>query len=278
MFPQNLHGIEKIGCGILFPPIGGCRQMAGSCAMRDKPLEAHGDYISHNFPRWAVLATCHEERLPLAGLRRRGLDAPGEFFEMRVNFHSIRSRLKRWLQTWHGCFRIFEIRNITSNTMEKATRSNVVRAVPEGYHTVTPYLVVDNAQGLIDFIGNVFDGKVTFMMKRDDDKIMHATVSIGDSTVMVSDTMEGMQPQTSMLYLYLEDVDSVFRRAGQAKASTVREPTTEFYGDRAGAVKDQWGNVWWMATHVEDVDQAELERRAEKVMKERRDKGHEVHA
>jgi PhnB protein len=162
--------------------------------------------------------------------------------------------------------------------MEKANKNKSVRAVPEGLHTVTPYLMVNNAQGLIEFIKNAFDGKVTFVQKRDDDKIMHSTMSIGDSTVMISDTLEGMEAKTSMMFLYLEDVDSVFSRAMQAKATSVREPVTEFYGDRAGAVKDQWGNTWWIATHVEDVDPEELQRRAEKVMQERREKGNEVHA
>ena len=162
--------------------------------------------------------------------------------------------------------------------MENASKNKSVRAVPEGYQTVTPYLVVENAQGLIDFIKNAFDGKETFNFKRDDNKIMHATVSIGGSIVMISDTMEGMPAQTSMLYLYLEDADSVFRKAVQANATSVREPVTEFYGDRASAVKDQWGNMWWMATHVEDVDQQELERRAAEAMKIQKEKGDEVHA
>ena len=162
--------------------------------------------------------------------------------------------------------------------MEKAKKNKSVRAVPEGFHTVTPYLVVDDAQGLMEFITNAFDGKVTFVMKRDDKKIMHATMSIGNSTVMISDTMEGMEAQTSMLYLYLEDVDNVFKKAIEAKANLVREPITEFYGDRAGAVKDAWNNVWWIATHVEDVEEKELEKRAVKAMQERKEKGHEVHA
>jgi PhnB protein len=161
--------------------------------------------------------------------------------------------------------------------MEK-TKSKSARAVPEGYHTVTPYLVVDNAQGLIEFIERSFNGKVVSLMKLDNNRIMHATMSIGDSTVMLSDTMEGMEAQTCMLYLYLEDVDSVYQKTIQAKGIAVREPKTEFYGDRAGAIKDQWGNVWWIATHVEDVDQQELERRAEQTMKERKEKGDEVHA
>lgn len=162
--------------------------------------------------------------------------------------------------------------------MEKAAKNKSVRAVPEGFHTVTPYLVVDNAQGLLEFIKNAFDGKVTFITKMDDGKIMHATVSIGDSVVMIADTMEGMETQTAMLYLYVEDADAVFQKALKAKATSVREPKTEFYGDRSGAVKDDWGNMWWISTQVEDVDPAELDRRAKKEMKERKQQGGEVHA
>lgn len=162
--------------------------------------------------------------------------------------------------------------------MEKAAKNKSVRAVPEGYHTVTPYLVVENAQGLLDFIENAFDGSVTSVNKSDDGRIMHATVTIGDSIVMVSDTMEQMQPQSSMLYLYLEDVDSVFQKALKANATIIREPQTEFYGDRSAAVRDRWGNMWWIATHVEDVDPEELERRTKEVMKERKQQRGEVHA
>jgi len=161
--------------------------------------------------------------------------------------------------------------------MEKTSKKSV-RAVPEGFHTVTPYLVVDNAAGLIDFMQKAFDGKLNFITKDDDDKIVHATVTIGDSTIMISDTMEGTSPQTAMLYLYVEDVDNMFRKAVQAKATSIHEPKNEFYGDRAGAVKDGHGNVWWISTHVEDVDAKELERRSKEAQKERKEKGHEVHA
>lgn len=162
--------------------------------------------------------------------------------------------------------------------METATNRKSVREVPEGYHTVTPYLVVDNAQGLLDFIRNAFGGNVTTMMNTDDGKIAHATVSIGDSIIMVSDTMEGMETQNAMLYLYLKDVDSVFQQAVKLNATPIREPVTEFYGDRSGAVKDNWGNMWWIATHVEDIDQQEMERRSKQFMKEQREKRGEVHA
>jgi uncharacterized glyoxalase superfamily protein PhnB len=107
---------------------------------------------------------------------------------------------------------------------------------------------------------------------------MHATVMIGNSTIMISDVMENTPPQTSMLYLYLEDVDKFYKKAIQEKATSVREPKNEFYGDRAGAVKDEWGNVWWIATHVEDVDENELERRSKQMLQERKEKGDEVHA
>jgi len=161
--------------------------------------------------------------------------------------------------------------------MEK-TKSKSVRAVPEGLETVTPYLIVDNAAKLIEFMKDAFDGRVSFISNRDDKKIMHATVSIGTSTIMIADTMEGMKPHTAMLYLYLEDVDGVFKKAIAANATSVQEPKTEFYGDRAGAVKDEWGNVWWIATHVEDVDPAELDRRSKQVLKEQKSKRSEVHA
>ena len=163
-----------------------------------------------------------------------------------------------------------------SNQMEK-NKSKSVRAVPEGLQTVTPYLVVDNAARLIEFMRNAFDGKVSFITKRDDNKIMHATVSIGSSTIMIADTMEGMEPHTAMLYLYLEDADKVFKKAIDSRATSVQEPKTEFYGDRAGAVKDEWGNVWWIATHVEDVAPEELDRRTKEALKERKVKETEVH-
>jgi PhnB protein len=160
--------------------------------------------------------------------------------------------------------------------MENTKKNRSVNAVPEGLHSVTPYLVVDNAAGLIDFIEKAFSGKVTSkMLHQDQKKIMHATVTIGDSTIMISDTMPGMEDtHTAMLYLYLDNVDDVFKKAIAAKGTSVREVKDEFYGDRAGAVKDSWGNVWWIATHTEDVDPKELERRAEEFEKQQG----EVHA
>jgi PhnB protein len=156
--------------------------------------------------------------------------------------------------------------------MEKQGTLKSIKPVPEGFHTVTPFIIVNNAAGLIQFIEKAFGGKQTYITKEDDGKIMHATASIGDSTIMLCDVMEGMPAQTAMLYLYLPDVDRVYQNALKANATSVHEPSDEFYGDRAGAVKDQWGNVWWIATHVEDVDEQEIERRKKIVLKERKER------
>lgn len=141
---------------------------------------------------------------------------------------------------------------------EKQKKAN---PIPEGFHTVTPFLMVDNASGFIDFVQNAFGGKVTYKMKSDDGKVMHATVKVGDSTLMISDPTERYGPVTSMLHLYVNDVDTVYQRALKANATAIRQPTDEFYGDRSAGVKDQWGNQWWIATHIEDVSDAEMKKR-----------------
>ena len=161
--------------------------------------------------------------------------------------------------------------------MEKK-QENKVQAVPEGFHSVTPYLCVDNAAGFIEFVQKAFGGKKTFEMKGDDQKIMHATVSIGDSNIMICDAMETAPAQPGILYLYVEDADRLFRNALEAKAEVVHEMKDQFYGDRVGAVKDPCGNVWWIGTHVEDVDPGELQRRSKVVERELKQKGREVHA
>jgi uncharacterized glyoxalase superfamily protein PhnB len=138
--------------------------------------------------------------------------------------------------------------------------------VPKGYHTVTPFLMVNDARGLIEFIETALDGRVTSMMKQEDGKIMHATVQIGDSLVMIADTMSGSQPMPAMLYLYVDDVDALYRQAINANGTSIREPVDEFYGDRSAGVRDEWNNQWWFATHIEDVSDEEMERRKEEYL------------
>jgi uncharacterized glyoxalase superfamily protein PhnB len=143
-----------------------------------------------------------------------------------------------------------------------------VKPIPEGYHTVTPYLVVEGAAKLIDFLKQAFDAQETFRMPKPDGTIMHAEVKIGDSMVMIGEGSEPWKPMPSVLHLYVNDADAVYKRALQAGATSTMEPKDQFYGDRHGGVKDPAGNMWWIATHKEDVPPEELKKRAEAFMKQ----------
>ena len=144
----------------------------------------------------------------------------------------------------------------------------LVNPIPRGFHTVTPFLIVKNATGLLDFISKAFNGETTSIMKDPDGKVMHATARIGNSTVMVSDASDRFPSVSSMLYLYMDDVDVVYKKALNAGGQSLREPTDEFYGDRSAGVRDAWDNQWWIATHIEDVDEKELKRRADNFRKQ----------
>ena len=135
-----------------------------------------------------------------------------------------------------------------------------VKPVPEGYHSVTPYLVVNGAARLIEFMKDVFGAEETFRMGGD--TIMHAEVRLGDSVIMLGDANPEHPPRATMLHIYLPDADAAYRRALAAGAKSVREPADQFYGDRSGAFVDEFGNHWWVATHIEDVPPDEMERRA----------------
>jgi PhnB protein len=136
-----------------------------------------------------------------------------------------------------------------------------VKPIPEGHHTVTPYLVVRDVAQLIDFMKQAFAAEEILRMAQPDGVIMHAEVRIGDSQVMLGEARGDNEPMPAMLHLYVEDADAVYRRALQAGATSLREPVDEFYGDRIGGVKDRFGNQWWIATHIEDVSPEEMARR-----------------
>lgn len=142
--------------------------------------------------------------------------------------------------------------------------------IPEGFNTVTPYLVVDGAEGLIEFIIKGLGGEQKFIMRGPDNKVTHATMKVGNSTIMLADTMRDTSPQTAMLYLYVQDADAAYKKATEAGGESVREPRDEFYGDRSGCVKDRWGNTWWFATQKEEVGETELKRRAEEMYRKER--------
>jgi PhnB protein len=142
-----------------------------------------------------------------------------------------------------------------------------VEPVPKGYHTVTPYLLVREAAKLIEFLEKTFEAQVVERHARPDGTVMHAQVRVGDSLIMLGDPREPWTPMPTTLYVYLKDVDAAYGRALHAGGVSVMDLTNHFYGDRMGGVKDPFGNIWWIATHVEDVSPEEMKRRTAELYK-----------
>jgi PhnB protein len=143
-----------------------------------------------------------------------------------------------------------------------------VKPIPDGFHSVTPFLTVPGVAKLLDFLKQAFEAQELHRMPRPDGTIMHAEVRIGDSLVMMGEPMGSSQPMFGSLYLYVHDVDAVYQRALQAGATSTSEPADQFYGDRSAGIKDPVGNQWWIATHKEDVPLEEIARRAEAFMQQ----------
>jgi PhnB protein len=152
-----------------------------------------------------------------------------------------------------------------------------VRAVPDGYHTVTPYLVIKGAAAAIDYYKKAFGAAERMRMEGPGGTIGHAELIIGDSTVMLADEVAEMgyrSPKTLggspvSILLYLENVDDVFKRALAAGGRELRPLENQFYGDRMGTLEDPFGHVWSIATHVEDVSPEEMQRRAAEMTKQK---------
>lgn len=149
-----------------------------------------------------------------------------------------------------------------------------VKAIPDGYHSATPYLIVKGAAQAIDFYKHAFGATEVFRMAEPSGSVGHAEIRIGDSVIMLADEhpARGYRGPRSLggssvsIMLYLEHVDDVFARAVKAGAKAQRPVVNQFYGDRSGTLEDPFGHVWTIATHVEDVPPAELERRAKAAM------------
>ena len=146
-----------------------------------------------------------------------------------------------------------------------------VKPVPEGFHTATPTLVVRNAAEAIDFYKEVFGAEEIMRMPSPDGKISHAELKIGDSIIFLSDefpNMGGKSPETlggftGGIYLYVPDVDDVFQRAFDAGGKAAMPVTDMFWGDRHGNFTDPYGHSWGVSTHVEDVPEEEMGKRAQ---------------
>jgi PhnB protein len=141
-----------------------------------------------------------------------------------------------------------------------------VKAIPEGYRTVTPFLNVNGASDFITFLKKAFGAEERFRMPTPDGKIMHSEHKIGDSILMVSDAM--MNPPTnSSVHLYVNDADALWKQATAAGAKVEMPIADQFWGDRYGVLSDKWGNRWAIATHIEDVPPEEMGVRAAAAMK-----------
>jgi PhnB protein len=138
--------------------------------------------------------------------------------------------------------------------------------LPNNYHTVTPYLTVAGAENLINFMEQVFQATVSLRMQRTDGSLGHADIRVGDSVIMLSEASADWPAMPAALHLFVDDTDAAYRRALQAGAVSIMEPADQFHGDRMAGVKDTFGNVWWLATHVEDVSAEELQRRAAEML------------
>ena len=137
-----------------------------------------------------------------------------------------------------------------------------VNPIPDGYHSVTPYLTVADADQLMRFVKDAFGAQEVLAHRGPDGSIRHAEAKIGDSIVMMGQARGEWKPRPSTIYLYVPDVDLVYHAAVNAGGKSLQQPADQFYGDRSGAVDDPCGNQWYMATRIEDVSPEEFARRA----------------
>jgi len=151
-----------------------------------------------------------------------------------------------------------------------------VRPIPEGYHTLTPYLAVEDAARAIEFYKDAFGAEEIHRMPGPDGSIAHAELQIGDSKLMLSDPFpqSNVRPPserggpTASVFMYVDDADAVFEQAKTAGATVSMPLEDMFWGDRFGSLTDPFGHVWSVATHIEDVPEAEMAERAATAMSE----------
>ncbi|MDR8391393.1 VOC family protein [Aliifodinibius sp. S!AR15-10] len=137
-----------------------------------------------------------------------------------------------------------------------------MKTFPDKYHTATPYLLVEGVAELTTFLENAFDAVKVVQLDRNDGSIMHVEVKIGDSIIMMGEPMGEFGPLPGSIYLGVEDCDAVYQKALDCGGESIMEPTDMFHaGERYGGVKDPAGNIWWVATHIEDVAPEEQQRR-----------------
>lgn len=141
----------------------------------------------------------------------------------------------------------------------KAT--NGISPVPAGYHTLSPFLLLNDVEGCLSFCQRAFDAQLVRKLLGPDGNVIHAELRLGDSHIKFSHTMGLFEPMPACIYFYVAAVDAVYTQALTAGATAISPPSDAFDGDRKCTVRDAWGNIWWIATHIEDVTETELQRR-----------------
>lgn len=136
-----------------------------------------------------------------------------------------------------------------------------VNPVPEGFHSVTPYLHVEDAVNLINFLVHAFDARVKNTHNLPDGTVLNAMVVIGNSAIEISQVRGDFQPMPAALHLYVEDVDSIYQKAVELGAISIAEPENQIYGDREAFIIDPSGNHWYLATRIEDLSTEEINKR-----------------
>lgn len=136
-----------------------------------------------------------------------------------------------------------------------------VKFIPDGFHTVTPYLTVQGANQLLEFVKTAFDAEEVLCMKQPDGAIRYAAVKIGNSIVELAEAKADGTSMPGAIHLYVSDTDAVYTRSLQAGATSLQAPADMYYGERGVAVKDPVGNHWYIATHTEDLSPEELAKR-----------------
>ncbi|MGE1175905.1 VOC family protein [Pseudomonas sp. BW7P1] len=149
-----------------------------------------------------------------------------------------------------------------------------VKPIPEGYHSITPYLGIQKAAEAIDFYKKAFGATEVMRLSMPDGRVGHCELRIGDSAIMLGTPCDQgplRNPDSGVsvgLHLYVTDVDKSFQRALDAGATAVSEVKDQFYGDRSGTLKDSFGHVWFLATRKEDLTQEQIEQRAKEMFQQ----------
>ena len=136
----------------------------------------------------------------------------------------------------------------------------MLEPIPEGYYTITPWIISKNSDGLATFIKKVFGGKEKGRVVNDDGSVGHLEIQIGNSIVMLFDSKQGWPETPSFMRLYVEDGENVINLAKEAGANVVTKLTYLFFGDKVGRIRDPWGNIWWIQQRVKEVGLSEQEK------------------